>query len=75
MIDVQQRGVTALMQLASRYPAETVALVSHGDVLLYALGMPVDCYDRLEVSPARVSVVTLNGGVPTVLQVNGDSVP
>jgi probable phosphomutase (TIGR03848 family) len=79
MIDVQHRAVRVLLDLARRHPDEIVALVSHGDVLrailLFALGMPIDYYDRVEASPARVSVVTLDGGTPKVLQVNGDSVP
>ena len=78
MIDVQHRGVQAVIELARRYPAGTVAVVSHGDVvraiLLYVLGMPIDSYDRIEASPARISVVTLDEGPPKVVQVNGESV-
>lgn len=79
MVEVQQRAVRVIVDLARRHPADTVAVVSHGDVvraiLLYALGMPIDYYDRIEASPARVSVVTLGAGAPKVMQVNGDSVP
>jgi probable phosphoglycerate mutase len=79
MIDVQHRAVTALVELSRRYLSGTVAVISHGDVLrailLFALGMPIDSWYRLEVAPARVSVVILNEGMPRVLQVNGDSVP
>ncbi len=78
MIDVQHRGVQAVIELARRYPAGTVAVVSHGDVvraiLLYFLGMPIDSYDRIEASPARISLVTLDEGAPKVVQVNGESV-
>ena len=79
MIDVQQRGIRVLMELARRYPSGTVAVVSHGDllraILLYVLGMPIDYYDRIETSPARVSVITLDGSSPRVLQVNGEGAP
>ena len=37
------------------------------------LGMPIDFYHRLEVSPAGISVITLEEHGPAVLQVNGDS--
>ena len=40
-----------------------VAIVSHGDViraaLMYFLGMPLDLLHRIEISPARISMVTL----------------
>jgi broad specificity phosphatase PhoE len=44
-------------------------------ILLYFLGMPVDFVQRLELSPARVSVLQLGAGAPHVLQVNGETVP
>jgi len=77
MIDVQQRAVTALLALDARVRHGNVAVVSHGDViramLLFALGMPIDFYHRLEILPARISIVDLTGDLPRVLQVNGDT--
>jgi probable phosphomutase (TIGR03848 family) len=77
MLSVQMRVVSALLDLRERYPDGTVAVISHGDViraaLLYFLGMPIDLLHRLEISPARVSVVQLGDGAPRVLQVNGES--
>src|SRR5262245_12365150 len=53
MIDVQHRSVSALLRLRDRYRAGTVAVVSHGDViramLLFALGMPIDFYNRIDI--------------------------
>jgi probable phosphoglycerate mutase len=77
MITVQHRSVTALLGLAYRYRTGTVAVVSHGDVirsmLLFALGMPIDFYHRLEISPARISIVEIGeDDPPRVLQVNGE---
>ena len=78
MLDVQQRGVSALLDLHARFPDGRIAVVSHGDViraaLLFFLGMPLDLVHRLELSPARVSIVQMDGGVPRVMQVNGDTV-
>jgi broad specificity phosphatase PhoE len=75
MLAVQYRAVAALLDLARRYPAGTMAVVSHGDViraaLLFFLGMPIDFVHRLEVSPASVSIVELSETAVRVVQVNG----
>lgn len=77
MLDVQRRAVTALLDLHRRFAGGTIAVVSHGDViraaLLYLLGMPIDHVHRLEISPARVTVLQLFDDAVRVLQVNGDS--
>ena len=79
MLEVQRRGVAALLHLQARYPDGNVGVVSHGDViramLLYLLGAPIDFFLRLEISPARVSIVEISDGPPRVTLVNGDSVP
>lgn len=79
LIDVQARTVEALLDLHERHPHEVVAIVSHADtlraILLYFLGMPVDFVQRLELSPARISVLQLGNGAPHIVQVNGESVP
>jgi broad specificity phosphatase PhoE len=79
MLDVQHRAVRGLFELRRRHAAGTVAVVFHGDViravLLYLLGMAVDMFQRIEISPARISVVELGDDHVRVLQVNGDSVP
>jgi probable phosphomutase (TIGR03848 family) len=77
MLTVQTRVVSALLDLGERYPDGTVAVISHGDViraaLMYFLGMPLDFVQRLEIAPARISIVRLNDWGPRVLQVNGES--
>jgi probable phosphomutase (TIGR03848 family) len=77
MIEVQRRAVTALLDLDARCRPGIVAVVSHGDViramLLFALGMPIDFYHRLEILPARISIVEFTDDLPRVLQVNGDT--
>ena len=78
LIDVQQRAVSAVLEMHERHPGQTVALVSHGDVLRailqYFLGMPIDFVLRLELSPGRISVLQIGAGAPRVLQVNGETV-
>ena len=79
LIDVQQRTVDALLELTAAHPNEVVAVFSHADtlraILLYFLGMPVDFVQRLDIMPARISVLQLGAGAPRVLQVNGDTAP
>lgn len=77
LLDVQQRAVSAMLDLQAAHPGQTVAIVSHGDVLRailqYFLGMPIDFVLRLELSPGRISVLQIGAGAPRVLQVNGDT--
>jgi broad specificity phosphatase PhoE len=77
MLQVQARAMAALMSLSARFPDHTIAAISHGDVirsvLLYLLGMPLDFVHRLEVAPARISIVQLFPDAARVLQVNGDT--
>jgi broad specificity phosphatase PhoE len=70
---VQQRVVAALLELNERHLHETVVLVSHGDVirsvLLFALGMPLDFYNRIEIGQASISTINIGASgirVPTL---------
>jgi probable phosphoglycerate mutase len=78
MLAVQHRAVAALLDLRRRYPDGNVVVVSHGDVirsvLLFALGIAIDLFHRVEVMPARVSVVEMSEAPPRVLLMNGDNV-
>lgn len=79
LVDVQRRTVAALLELHERHPDQVVAVVSHADtlraILLYFLGMPIDFVQRLDLAPARISVLQLGSAAPRVVQVNGESVP
>jgi probable phosphoglycerate mutase len=70
---VQQRIVAAMIELNERHLHETIVLVSHGDViraaLLYALGMPLDFYNRIEVGQGSISTIRIDASgirVPTL---------
>jgi broad specificity phosphatase PhoE len=56
---------------------ETVALVSHGDVirvaLAHQLGVPIDFIMRFEIGPASISIIELHDHGPRVLCVNGSA--
>jgi broad specificity phosphatase PhoE len=73
-VDVQARVVRVLDQLRVRHPNETVAVVSHADVIrlgiLYIAGVPVDFIHRFEISPASVTAVALHEGGATLRYVN-----
>ncbi len=59
MADVQARMVSALESLRQQHTNETIAVVSHSDpiklAIVYYLGMAVDLFQRLQVSPASIS--------------------
>ena len=63
MRQVQERMVGALFELRQAHPERNVAIVSHGDViraaLLFALGMPLDSYSRIEVGLASISTIRI----------------
>ena len=67
-LQAQQRVVAAVERMASRHRSETVAAVTHNDVIRLAvahyLGMPLDLFHRLHIGPASVTVVDLEPGRP-----------
>jgi len=71
---VQDRVVGALFDLQHAHPGGNVVIVSHGDViraaLLFALGMPLDFYSRIEVALASISTIRLDGSGIRVLALN-----
>jgi probable phosphoglycerate mutase len=71
MAAAQARGIEALRQ---RYGNETVAVVSHCDiikaVLSHHLGLPLQAYARFEISPASVSRISVRPGGACVLAMN-----
>jgi broad specificity phosphatase PhoE len=73
MIEVQTRMVDAL-ESGLRSPTKTFALFSHGDpiraALCYYLGMPLDLFSRLEISPGSHSLLRLETWGAQVMAVN-----
>ena len=64
MRQVQDRAVGALLDLHRTHPDASLIIVSHGDViraaLLFALGMPIDSYSRIEIGLASVSTIRID---------------
>jgi probable phosphoglycerate mutase len=56
------------------HPDDTVLVVSHGDViraaLLFALGMPLDFFSRIEVGLASLSTIQIDDFGIRVLAMN-----
>ena len=63
MLQVQARAAALLVRLHADRPGGAFILVSHADVLKsvlsWALGLPIDLMQRLEISPASRSAVTM----------------
>jgi probable phosphomutase (TIGR03848 family) len=77
LAEVQARGVAALEELAARHPDETIVVVSHADLIklvaAYYLGAHMDLFQRLIISPASVTVLTLHeSGVMRLVRLNDD---
>ena len=74
MRQVQERTVKALFDLRQTHSDGTVLIVSHGDVirtaLLFALGMPLDFYSRIEVGLASINTIHIGNSGIRVLGVN-----
>jgi broad specificity phosphatase PhoE len=63
MLEAQARMVAGLQRLAGQHPYQTVAVVSHSDLIkaavAYYAGSPLDLFQRLEISPASVSILEI----------------
>jgi probable phosphomutase (TIGR03848 family) len=74
MREVQTRAVNEIEMLSLRHPREMVIVVSHADVIkmimAHYLGMHLDNFQRIVISPASISSVTLGYGRPYVGVVN-----
>jgi probable phosphomutase (TIGR03848 family) len=72
MLEAQTRALRKMAELCERH--RIVAIVSHGDVLrailIHFLGIHLDLFFRIEISPASISVVEWGGADPRVICVN-----
>lgn len=70
----QQRAADAIERLVDVHPNQTFAVFSHGDVirtlLAHYAGVPLDLFQRIQISTASVSVLGFFGGRPAVLAMN-----
>ncbi len=74
---VQFRAIEALEKLSGQHVDETIIIVSHADVIklvvAHYLGTHIDLFQRIIISPASVSVLSLSAsGAVHVVRVNDD---
>ncbi len=74
MRDVQDRAVNTVERLAAAHPRERIVIVSHADVikmvLAHYLGMHLDVFQRIVISPASISMLSLGFGRPYIATMN-----
>jgi broad specificity phosphatase PhoE len=73
MIELQTRMVSAI-ETCAKSSAKTFAFFSHADpirtALLYYLGMPLDMFSRIEISPGTYSLLRVENWGAQVLAMN-----
>jgi probable phosphoglycerate mutase len=72
--EMATRSWEAVLALGERHRGETIVAVSHADpikaILSMAAGSPLDCFQRLVVSPCSISTVLLGEHGAVVLNMN-----
>ncbi|MBN1813400.1 MAG: MSMEG_4193 family putative phosphomutase [Anaerolineae bacterium] len=72
--EVQSRAVAELERLCAEHPQQTVAVVSHADVIkaavAYTIGLHLDLFQRLVIAPASLTVLEVGGLMPHLLCLN-----
>jgi probable phosphoglycerate mutase len=74
MLEAQARIVAEMERLRDLHPEDTIALVSHGDLIKAAVacyvGAPLDLFQRIEIHPASISVLALDDHGPQLRCLN-----
>jgi probable phosphomutase (TIGR03848 family) len=74
---MQTRAADAVEGVVAAHRRDVVAVVTHADVIkalvAFYLGQPLDCFQRLHVAPASVTMLELQPGLrPVLLRLNDD---
>jgi probable phosphoglycerate mutase len=74
MLEAQTRMITGIEKLCRMHINETVAIVSHSDMIkatiAYYSGVHLDLFQRIEVSPASVSIIEIGSDYASIKLVN-----
>lgn len=72
--EVQARALEEVEGIRSAHARQAVCVVSHGDVIkliaAHYLGVHIDLFQRIVISPASVSVIALSDDTPRVVSLN-----
>ncbi len=73
-LEVQNRIIKEIEELAAHHGKAKIAIVSHADVIraavAYFAATPIDMIERFEISPCSVSVVAVGPDNATLLTIN-----
>jgi probable phosphoglycerate mutase len=74
MIEAQSRMIKGLEKLRSLHINETIAVIGHSDLIkatiAYYAGIHLDMFQRIEISPASVSIIEVYEETARILLVN-----
>jgi broad specificity phosphatase PhoE len=74
MAEAQLRMVRGIEEICRNNHEKTIAIVSHADmiksVIAFYAGISLDMMDRIEISPASVSIVELYGETARIIKIN-----
>ncbi len=74
MLEAQTRVIAGLERLCQKHSQQTIAVVSHSDLikaaLAYYAGIHLDLFQRIEISPASVSVIQIYEETARILVIN-----
>ncbi len=77
MRGAQARAVDVMENLCATHPGQTVVVVSHSDVIkmvvAHYLGMHLDLFQRIMISPASLTILMMGAGMPFIECVNDTS--
>jgi probable phosphoglycerate mutase len=72
--EMQTRVVAEIEALQAKHPGQTIAVVAHADVIkagmAHFVGLHLDLFQRLVVSPASLTVLQLGGPMPRLVSLN-----
>ena len=72
--EAQMRAVRGLESLMKRFPDQTVAVVSHSDIIkalaAHILGLNLDFYHRFDVDPASITTLVLGDWGAKLIRLN-----
>ncbi|HEX2919891.1 MAG TPA: histidine phosphatase family protein [Bacteroidales bacterium] len=74
ILEAQYRIVNGILKVCLGYPETNIAIVSHSDMIkiavTYFAGMHIDMMQRLEISPASVSIINLDVEYTRIILLN-----